>query len=92
MHVRRNWEKISGHRPLVRKVKALLVQGKTSVVTDHLSLKRPMSPKDLREKLDRWVAEIQDYNFVTEHINGLELVVPDILSRDAVRKPLYQRR
>lgn len=59
-----------------------------TVVTDHLSLKWLLSLKDPREKLARWVIEVQDFDFTTEHRSGPELVVPDTLSRDAVLKPL----
>ena len=51
-----------------------------------------LSLKDPREKLARWVAAIQDFDFIIEHRAGPELAVPDTLSRDAVPKPLFQRR
>ena len=62
-----------------------------TVVTDHLSLKWLLSLKDPREKLARWVIEIQDFDFIIEHRGDPELVVPDTLSRDSVPKPLCQR-
>jgi len=49
-----------------------------------------LSLKDPREKLARWVVEVQDFEFTIEHRSGPELVVPDALSRDAMPKPLCQ--
>lgn len=72
-------------------VYSFLKSRQLSVVTDHLSLKWSMSLKDLRDKLARWVVEMQDYEFVTEHRNGTELSVPDTLSLDAVPKQLEKR-
>ena len=62
-----------------------------TAVTDHLALKWLMSLKDPRERLARWVIEVQDYDFAVEHREGKQLVVPDALSRDAMPKPLCQR-
>lgn len=50
-----------------------------------------MSLKDPRERLARWVLEVQDFDFTVEHRESKALVVPDTLSRDAVPKPLCQR-
>ena len=61
------------------------------VVTDHLALRWLLSLTDPRERLARWVVDIQELDFIVEHKAGKELVVPDILSRDAVPKPLCQR-
>ena len=60
------------------------------VVTDHLALRWLLSLKDPRERLARWVVDVQDFDFEVEHRAGRELVVPDTLSRDAVQKPLCQ--
>lgn len=62
-----------------------------TAVTDHLSLRWLLSLKYPREKLARWVVEIQDFDFTVEHRSGPELVVPDALSRNAVQNPLFQR-
>lgn len=61
------------------------------VITDHLALRWLLSLKEPRERLARWVVDVQDFDFVVEHRAGRELVVPDTLSRDAVPKPLCQR-
>ena len=52
-------------------------------VTDLLSLKWLLSLKDPRDKLARWVVQIQDFDFTIEHRSGPELVVLDTLSRNA---------
>lgn len=59
--------------------------------TDHLALKWLLSLRDPREKLARWVVEVQDCDFSVEYWSGPELVVPAALSRDAVPKPLCKR-
>ena len=61
------------------------------VVTDHLALRLLLSLKEPRERLARWVVDVQEFDFVVEHRAGRELVAPDTLSRDAVPKPLCQR-
>ena len=44
-------------------------------VTDHLALRWLLSLKDPRERLARWVVEVQDFDFTIEHRAGKELVV-----------------
>ena len=75
----------------MRKWRHYLHGEKFEVVTDHLALRWLLSLKDPRERLARWVVEVQDFDFEVEHRAGKELVVPDTLSRDAVPKPLCQR-
>lgn len=65
-------------------------------MTDHLSLKYLLSLcllsfKDTREKLARWVIEVQYFDLAVKHQAGPGLVVPDTLNRDSVQKPFYQR-
>lgn len=61
------------------------------MVTDHLAFTWLVSWKDPRERLARWVVEVQDFDFTVENRAGMELVVPDTLSGDAVPEPLCQR-
>ena len=61
------------------------------VVTDQMSLKWLMSLQEPRDRLARWVLEVQDYDFSITHAKGSTMVVPDTLSRDAIPKPLCQR-
>lgn len=75
----------------LRKWRPLLHGEEFLVVTDHLALKWLLSLKEPRERLARWVVDVQDHDFVVEHRAGKELVVPDTLSRDTVPKPLCQR-
>lgn len=58
------------------------------MVSELVALKWTMSLEVPRDKLARWMIEIQNYNFDTEHRNGLEVVVPYTLSRDAVPNPV----
>ncbi len=61
------------------------------MVSNHLALKWLLSLKDPRERLAGWVLEIQEFDFDILYKKESDLVIPDTLSRDAVRKPLYQR-
>ena len=61
------------------------------MITELLSLKKLLSLREPRDRLARWVLEIQDSDFEIVHAKGSHMVVPDILSRDAVLKPLCQR-
>lgn len=75
----------------LRKWRHYLHGEKFRVITDHLALRWLLSLKDPRERLARWVVDIQELDFSVEHRAGKELVVPDTLSRDSVPKPLCQR-
>lgn len=61
------------------------------IITNHLSLKWLINLKEPRDRLARWVLDMQDFDFTIHHANGPNLVVPDTHSMDAVSKPLYQR-
>lgn len=40
------------------------------VVTDHLSLKWLLSLKEPRQRSQRWMLEVQEFDFTIEHGNG----------------------
>ena len=86
-----NRTQMSGGYTCVCEMEALPTRRNFFVITDHLSLKWLLNMKNPRDKLARWVVEIQDYAFTIEHRAGPKLVVPDALSRDAGTKPLCQR-
>eukprot|EP00171_Calliarthron_tuberculosum_P002219 IDg2219t1 len=75
----------------LKKWRHYLYGEKFLVVTDQMSLKWLLSLQEPRDRLARWVLEIQDYDFDIVHAKGTQMTVPDTLSRDAVSKMLCQR-
>ena len=51
------------------------------VKTDHNSLKYFLEQKELNERQQNWVSEIQAYDFEIEYVKGKSNVVADALSR-----------
>lgn len=83
--------RVLGCRVCNSEVATVLAWRNIVVITDRRSLKWLLSLKDPRERLARWVIEVQDHDFKVEHGAGPDLVVSDTLGRDAVPKPLCQR-
>jgi RNase H-like domain found in reverse transcriptase len=56
------------------------------VVTDHIALTWLMSLRDSKERLARWIVEMQAYDFevLYERGDGEIMAVPDALSRDTM--------
>ena len=54
---------------------------KFTLQTDHSALRWILSLKDPSNRLARWVACIQQYDFEVVHVKGKDNVVPDALSR-----------
>lgn len=62
-----------------------------TVVTDHLELRWLVNLKDPRDRLARWMVDVQDFDFRIELAPGTMLTVPDTLSRNAVGEPFCMR-
>ena len=51
------------------------------IQTDHANLQYWKSPRNLNRRTARWHADLQDYDFILQHIPGKTNTLPDILSR-----------
>ena len=51
------------------------------IQTDHANLQYWKSPRNLNRHTARWHADLQDYDFVLQHIPGKTNTLPDVLSR-----------
>ena len=51
------------------------------VKTDHNSLRYFLTQKDLNERKQKWVSNIQEFHFDIEYVKGKNNVVVDALSR-----------
>ena len=51
------------------------------LITDHKALRWLLETKDPKDKMRRWVAEVNEYDYHVIHRPGRETVVPDALSR-----------
>ena len=51
------------------------------IQTDHANLQYWKSPRNLNRRTARWHADLQDYDFVLQHIPGKTNTLPDVLSR-----------
>ena len=51
------------------------------IQTDHANLQYWKSPRNLNRRTARWHADLQDYDFVLQHIPGKTNTLPDLLSR-----------
>ena len=54
---------------------------KFKIKTDHNSLKYFLEQKELNERQQKWVSEVQAYDFEIEYVKGKNNVVADALSR-----------
>jgi hypothetical protein len=48
---------------------------------DHANLQYWKSPRNLNRRTAQWHADLQEYDFVLQHISGKSNTLPDILSR-----------
>lgn len=55
-----------------------------TILSDHECLKWLMSLKEPKGRLARWVVEIQEYDYVLQHVPGTRMAPADTLSRDTV--------
>ena len=51
------------------------------IQTDHANLQYWKSPRNLNRRTARWHADLQDYDFILQHIPGKTNTLPDLLSR-----------
>ena len=51
------------------------------IQTDHANLQYRKSPRNLNRRTARWHADLQDYDFILQHIPGKTNMLPDLLSR-----------
>ena len=51
------------------------------IQTDHANLQYWKSPRNLNRRTARWHADLQDYDFMLQHIPGKTNTLPDLLSR-----------
>ena len=51
------------------------------IQTDHANLQYWKSPWNLNRRTARWHADLQDYDFILQHIPGKTNTLPDLLSR-----------
>ena len=63
------------------KFRQYLVGNKFVVKTDHNSLRYFLTQKDLNERQQKWVSNIQAFDFDIEYVKGKNNVVVDALSR-----------
>ncbi|CAH8639508.1 unnamed protein product [Dicrocoelium dendriticum] len=61
-----------------------LLASEFRVVTDHKPLSWLMTAKDPRGRLARWAYRLQEFNFTIEHVDGVQNVLPDMLSRSCL--------
>jgi RNase H-like domain found in reverse transcriptase len=74
----------------LRKFRHCLYWEKFEVITDHIGLTWLLELLDPKERLARWIVEIQTYNFdvLYEHDDGELMAIPDALSRDTMDKDI----
>jgi RNase H-like domain found in reverse transcriptase len=72
----------------LRKFKHCLYGEKFEVITDHIALTWLLALRDPKERLARWIVEMQTYDFdvLYERGDGEVMAVPDELSRDTMDK------
>jgi len=72
----------------LRKFRHHLYGEQFEVVTDHVALTWLLSLRDPKERLARWIVEMQTFNFevLYERGDGALMAVPDALSRDTMDK------
>ena len=63
------------------KFRQYLVGNMFVVKTDHNSLRYFLTQKDLNERQQKWVSNIQEFEFDIEYVKGKNNVVVDTLSR-----------
>jgi hypothetical protein len=52
-----------------------------TILTDHANLQYWKSPRDLNRRTARWHADLQEYDYVVQHIPGKDNIPADALSR-----------
>ena len=62
------------------KFRQYLVGNKFVVKTDHNSLRHFLTQKDINERKQKWVRNIQAYYFDIEYVKGNNNIVEDALS------------
>jgi RNase H-like domain found in reverse transcriptase len=72
----------------LRKIRQHLYGEKFEVITDHIALTWLLALRDPKERLARWIVEMQTFDFAVlyERGDGALMAVPDTLSRDTMKK------
>jgi hypothetical protein len=65
----------------IDKFRSFLVGAKVIVFTDHTALKYPLTKKDAKPRLIRWILLLQEFNIEIKDKSGVENTVADHLSR-----------
>src|SRR6266566_9568053 len=52
-----------------------------TIMTDHANLQYWKSPRNLNQRMARWHADLQEYDYKIQHVPGKANVPPDALSR-----------
>jgi RNase H-like domain found in reverse transcriptase/Integrase zinc binding domain len=74
----------------LRKFRHCVYGEKSEVITDHIALTWLLALRDPKERLVRWIMEMQTYDFdvLYERGGGELMAVPDALSRDTMDKDI----